>query len=276
MRFFQHRTIILSILIIILFSGAGYLLFTKVFNNQPIVCTMEAKICPDGTSVGRVEPNCEFADCPVAYGWQTYADPANNLEFQYPQTLTAQYIFIVSWPPQIKISQDPFNCDETPTESSLPNRVSQRLVDDRVYCVKAESEDATGSIYTTYNYTGQLDDKSVTLTFTLRFPQCLNYNDPKQTECQNEREAFDLDGVMDRIFQSLKFDSTLGLAAWENLKSAVENCQVKSLMQTHARRVSVELKSGGELAAIEPIIDDIIKAAVAVQKKCGQNQMATE
>lgn len=28
------------------------------------VCTMEAKLCPDGSSVGRTEPNCEFAPCP--------------------------------------------------------------------------------------------------------------------------------------------------------------------------------------------------------------------
>jgi len=27
-------------------------------------CTMEAKLCPDGTSVGRTGPNCEFAPCP--------------------------------------------------------------------------------------------------------------------------------------------------------------------------------------------------------------------
>lgn len=26
-------------------------------------CTMDAKICPDGTSVGRTGPNCEFAPC---------------------------------------------------------------------------------------------------------------------------------------------------------------------------------------------------------------------
>ena len=29
-------------------------------------CTAEAKICPDGTAVGRTGPNCEFAACPVA------------------------------------------------------------------------------------------------------------------------------------------------------------------------------------------------------------------
>jgi len=27
-------------------------------------CTLEAKICPDGTAVGRTGPNCEFAPCP--------------------------------------------------------------------------------------------------------------------------------------------------------------------------------------------------------------------
>jgi hypothetical protein len=27
-------------------------------------CSMEAKLCPDGSSVGREGPNCEFAACP--------------------------------------------------------------------------------------------------------------------------------------------------------------------------------------------------------------------
>ncbi len=29
-------------------------------------CTQEAKICPDGSAVGRTGPNCEFAECPRA------------------------------------------------------------------------------------------------------------------------------------------------------------------------------------------------------------------
>ena len=29
-------------------------------------CTQEAKICPDGSAVGRTGPNCEFAACPEA------------------------------------------------------------------------------------------------------------------------------------------------------------------------------------------------------------------
>lgn len=34
-------------------------------NSSPVACTMEAKICPDGSVVGRIGPNCEFAPCPT-------------------------------------------------------------------------------------------------------------------------------------------------------------------------------------------------------------------
>jgi hypothetical protein len=30
----------------------------------PVACTMDAKVCPDGSAVGRQGPNCEFAPCP--------------------------------------------------------------------------------------------------------------------------------------------------------------------------------------------------------------------
>lgn len=32
--------------------------------DEQVFCTMDAKICPDGSSVGRVPPSCEFAPCP--------------------------------------------------------------------------------------------------------------------------------------------------------------------------------------------------------------------
>ncbi len=33
---------------------------------DPVMCTQEAKECPDGSYVGRTGPNCEFAACPPA------------------------------------------------------------------------------------------------------------------------------------------------------------------------------------------------------------------
>ncbi|HEY4505987.1 MAG TPA: hypothetical protein VJJ24_00835 [Candidatus Paceibacterota bacterium] len=36
--------------------------------TRPVACTEEAKICPDGSAVGRVGLNCEFAACPGSSG----------------------------------------------------------------------------------------------------------------------------------------------------------------------------------------------------------------
>ncbi|TSC84698.1 MAG: Uncharacterized protein G01um101413_82 [Parcubacteria group bacterium Gr01-1014_13] len=32
--------------------------------TEPVMCTMDAKQCPDGSYVGRSGPKCEFAKCP--------------------------------------------------------------------------------------------------------------------------------------------------------------------------------------------------------------------
>lgn len=37
---------------------------TPSASQEPVFCTLEAKLCPDGSAVGRVGPNCEFAPCP--------------------------------------------------------------------------------------------------------------------------------------------------------------------------------------------------------------------
>ena len=32
--------------------------------EEGVFCTMDAKLCPDGSYVGRIPPDCEFAPCP--------------------------------------------------------------------------------------------------------------------------------------------------------------------------------------------------------------------
>lgn len=54
-------TVIIAIIIIVL----GFLfIIKKTTPPETVVCTMDAKICPDGSAVGRVAPTCEFAQCP--------------------------------------------------------------------------------------------------------------------------------------------------------------------------------------------------------------------
>ena len=47
-------------IVIVIFSGV--LVFTEK-KPQGIACTEEAKICPDGSAVGRTGPKCEFTEC---------------------------------------------------------------------------------------------------------------------------------------------------------------------------------------------------------------------
>lgn len=52
------------LILIIVFGGATIIFWPRIKSNQSIACTMEAKICPDGSAVGRTGPNCQFAECP--------------------------------------------------------------------------------------------------------------------------------------------------------------------------------------------------------------------
>ena len=36
----------------------------QVEDDEMVACTMDARMCPDGSYVGRVAPSCEFAPCP--------------------------------------------------------------------------------------------------------------------------------------------------------------------------------------------------------------------
>lgn len=45
--------------------------------DEQVFCTLDAKICPDGSAVGRVAPSCEFAPCPGEEANGMTPDPLN-------------------------------------------------------------------------------------------------------------------------------------------------------------------------------------------------------
>ena len=53
------------LVIVTIVSGMVYIehQMSPVYPIIPVACTLEAKLCPDGSYVGRREPNCEFAKC---------------------------------------------------------------------------------------------------------------------------------------------------------------------------------------------------------------------
>jgi hypothetical protein len=71
--------------VVIIGGGLVWVLLPEPVEMDPgpgdTVCTQEAKLCPDGSSVGRTGLNCEFAECPE---WKTYVNKTDGYEIKYP------------------------------------------------------------------------------------------------------------------------------------------------------------------------------------------------
>ena len=198
-----------NILILLVLAAIGFGVYTYVKKEpEQIACTMEVKLCPDGSSVGRQGPQCEFAACPGdGNTWQTYSDNEEGISFEYPATLGTTYINTVDWPPLVSLNRGPFTCTEAGTETSRAGETKKQTINGRIYCVTKVTEGAAGSTYTQYAY-AFVDDRIgeglvPTLTFSLRFVQCANYDGAQKTACENERAAFDINSILDRMAQSL-------------------------------------------------------------------------
>lgn len=61
---------LLVLVVLVLIAAGAFLYFNDdtapIYDGEDVACTMEAKLCPDGSYVGRGGPNCEFAPCPTA------------------------------------------------------------------------------------------------------------------------------------------------------------------------------------------------------------------
>lgn len=135
-----------------------------------------------------------------------------------PNILQANYISFSDWKFEKK-SGDKLNCQVTPAESSLSDRVYERDINGQKYCISALSEGAAGSIYTTYSYSTVIDNNIITLSFVARYPQCSNYDDPQKTACVKERETWPFDNNISQIISYLVSGSGL---------SAADACQLNN------------------------------------------------
>lgn len=77
--------IIIAVLMVLFFVAVWYLVYTQYPGEKQPACTMEAKICPDGSAVGRTGPNCEFAACPKIKGL-TYINDEYGFELILPES----------------------------------------------------------------------------------------------------------------------------------------------------------------------------------------------
>lgn len=104
---FRSKLPWMLVIILLVLAGilGGYFILNQTKNNSQTptpepdqkACSQEAKLCPDGSSVGRTGLNCEFAECPATSAspsanadtstWKTYSDNDFALSFKYPSAL---------------------------------------------------------------------------------------------------------------------------------------------------------------------------------------------
>ena len=119
----QKITQIILIVLVLIIAGAMYLYVSK---NQPVqkACTMEARLCPDGSYVGRTGPSCEFAACP---------SPTSNKSGISGQVLLGPTCPVERIPP------DP-NCVDKPYKTNLMLTFA-----DQSYVIAQFSSDENGN-----------------------------------------------------------------------------------------------------------------------------------
>lgn len=200
----------------------------QIISPQPVACTMEAKVCPDGSYVGRVGPRCEFAACPTTPSQPTVPTPAplpsapvtstppgtsvlpplrpgeHRVSFVYAPVKT-EYVG-VQWPPSVRVSDDTYSCQEVDSASTGMARTTKKIINGRSYCVTTQNDGAAGTVYTDYTYVSALYQGTVRIQFFVSRVRCENYDDPKKTDCQNGQDAFNPDALVEMVTGSVKLE----------------------------------------------------------------------
>ncbi len=274
-RFF---TVILAITFLASISFFIYKEHYSHFKNT--ACTADAKLCPDGSYVGRTGSDCQFAACPTGEGKASYGFGNSQVGKAIADYLETQSAF--AW----KTRDGSHNF--CVVENLDPER---ELFPIYVWARCGEFAKENGSL---------AEVSGISLPVKVDYPNELSYYNPARFshEIPGNGAAYEED--IRRIFpenlqsQILGYDAAMLSAelnaqapawfeakiendeAWLAIKTAIAECRVESTMQAHSLEVSADLKDGTRLQATEPEIDDIINLVIAAQSRCGSIPMATE
>lgn len=140
--------------------------------------------------------------------WVQSTTSAQGIQFSYPNPLPLTYVSAVDWPPLVSFIQGTLECPKVEGDiASHDGKVThskRQTINSQVYCVATSGDGAAGSTYINYQYSTLQGDSVASVYFTLRTPQCLNYDEPKQAACKAEQADFDVAALAVRILESVK------------------------------------------------------------------------
>jgi hypothetical protein len=137
-------------------------------------------------------------------GWIESTATPQGIVFSYPRELEGSYYFAAEWPPIVERVVNEYSCSNVEGTDGPVSFVEERSIDGKLYCISERSEGAAGSRYTTYEYSTDRGDAVMRTVFTIRFPQCLNYDNARQEECEAEQSSFDPDDLAKELIDSAR------------------------------------------------------------------------
>lgn len=191
-------TAIIIFVVVLIGCGVAFYYYATKVQPKSVACTMEAKICPDGSAVGRTGPNCEFTPCPdITASWKTYSNKEYGFELKYPETLLpdqnapsaivvdcASHDFPNKCPDSIDIQNKirDFNPNTQPLNFNLIDADN-----DIKFCMASFGDGAAGTTYQNYFYLTVKDSKCIIVKIVIAYPNCQNYLPLEQGNTQQEQ-----------------------------------------------------------------------------------------
>jgi hypothetical protein len=150
-------------------------------------------------SVWTINKNQPVLDIPIENSQET----PEEAFFIAPKDIGTKYIHAQEWPPTYVVGGGEPVCVESGSAIKEGGITKKVVMGKNEYCVTESSEGAAGSTYTTYTYLANLNASTLTLKFILKFVQCENYDEPQKGECLVERSKFDINKIIDDIYNSI-------------------------------------------------------------------------
>jgi hypothetical protein len=204
----KNIKIVRSILLVLIIIGIGLLCTLQLWVPPLVATILSHEGTPHVPDTNMFVPKnaTTTRDGMEKWNWMLSEKSPQGVQFLYPNPLPTQYITAQEWPPLVEIATSTFSCIEgnSVAADGSPHVLVQHMISNHVYCVGISAEGAAGSTYTQYTYTTPIGTGTAHITFTLRTPQCMNYDDPEQSVCKTEQSHFAVDALAHRIATSIQ------------------------------------------------------------------------
>lgn len=195
----NYRLILIVILVVVI----GLIFFGKRQTKN----TGKTPTKQNSTNTNQNQPKTNQQNNNNATGEKIYKDTLSGVTIHYNDVKESKYIKLTSWPPFVKTSTIPLTCKQIGENNTSGTLKHLETINDQVYCITTMTQSVNGTTYIQYIYETSLSGKTVTASFSVGMPLCINYAANEKTPCnQQQREFYDnMNNTIDTIVKSSEF-----------------------------------------------------------------------